>query len=31
MEVTGASFDPKMLFDHPDPYPMFAVLRRHSR
>ena len=27
MEVTGASFDPKMLFDHPDPYPMFAALR----
>src|SRR5262245_22327687 len=27
MEVTGASFDPQMLFDHPDPYPMFAALR----
>src|SRR5215510_13451297 len=26
MEVTRASFDPQMLFDHPDPYPMFAAL-----
>lgn len=28
MEVTGASFDPQLLFDHPDPYPMFAALRQ---
>ena len=28
MEVTGADFDPEMLFDHPDPYPMFAMLRQ---
>ena len=27
MEVTGADFDPQLLFDHPDPYPMFASLR----
>jgi cytochrome P450 len=28
MDVTGADFDPQMLFDHPDPYPMFAMLRQ---
>lgn len=24
---TAPSFDPQMLFDHPDPYPMFKMLR----
>ena len=24
---SGVSFDPQMLFDHPDPYPMFAMMR----
>jgi cytochrome P450 len=28
MDVTGADFDPQLIFDHPDPYPMFAMLRR---
>jgi cytochrome P450 len=28
MDVTGADFDPQLLFDHPDPYPMFAMLRQ---
>src|SRR5262249_35461904 len=23
----GADFDPQQLFDHPDPYPMFAMMR----
>ena len=23
----GADFDPQMIFDHPDPYPMFAMMR----
>jgi cytochrome P450 len=23
----GVSFDPQMIFDHPDPYPMFAMMR----
>ncbi len=27
METPAAEFDPQMLFDHPDPYPMFAGLR----
>ena len=25
MDLSG--FDPKMMFEHPDPYPMFAMLR----
>jgi cytochrome P450 len=28
MEAVAAEFDPQMLFDHPDPYPMFTMLRR---
>ena len=24
---TNVSFDPQMIFDHPDPYPMFAMMR----
>ncbi len=28
MEAVAAEFDPQMLFDHPDPYPMFAMLRQ---
>jgi cytochrome P450 len=24
---TGVTFDPQMIFDHPDPYPMFAMMR----
>jgi cytochrome P450 len=28
MDVTGADFDPQLIFDHPDPYPMFAMLRQ---
>lgn len=24
----AAAFDPRRMFDHPDPYPLFAVLRR---
>jgi len=24
---TAVEFDPQMLFDHPDPYPMFAMMR----
>jgi cytochrome P450 len=24
---SGVNFDPQMLFDHPDPYPMFAMMR----
>ena len=24
----AASFDPQQIFDHPDPYPMFAMLRQ---
>ena len=24
---TGVNFDPQMIFDHPDPYPMFAMMR----
>ena len=28
MEVTGADFSPEFMFDHPDPYPMFAMLRQ---
>jgi cytochrome P450 len=24
---SGVSFDPQMIFDHPDPYPMFAMMR----
>ncbi len=27
MDDAGPKFDPQMLFDHPDPYPMFAGLR----
>lgn len=27
MDDGGPKFDPQMLFDHPDPYPMFAGLR----
>ena len=23
----GVEFDPQMIFDHPDPYPMFAMMR----
>src|SRR5215510_8240274 len=23
----GVDFDPQMIFDHPDPYPMFAMMR----
>jgi cytochrome P450 len=23
----GAEFDPQLIFDHPDPYPMFAMMR----
>src|SRR5262245_20109335 len=25
---TSVEFDPQLLFDHPDPYPMFAMLRQ---
>ena len=28
MEAAAVEFDPQMLFDHPDPYPMFAMLRQ---
>src|SRR4030095_6830594 len=28
MDVTGADFSPEFMFDHPDPYPMFAMLRQ---
>ena len=28
MEAVAAEFDPQLLFDHPDPYPMFAMLRQ---
>jgi cytochrome P450 len=28
MEATGSAFDPQLIFDHPDPYPMFAMLRQ---
>ncbi len=28
MDVTGADFSPQFMFDHPDPYPMFAMLRQ---
>jgi cytochrome P450 len=28
MEPSAAEFDPQMFFDHPDPYPMFAMLRQ---
>src|SRR5258707_2334398 len=24
---TGVNFDPQMIFDHPNPYPMFAMMR----
>ena len=24
---TAVEFDPQMLFDHPDPYPMFAMMQ----
>jgi len=24
---SGVNFDPQMIFDHPDPYPMFAMMR----
>jgi cytochrome P450 len=27
-ETTAGGFDPKLLFDHPDPYPLFAALRQ---
>ncbi|MCW5893092.1 MAG: cytochrome P450 [bacterium] len=27
MEPSSSEFDPQLLFDHPDPYPMFAMLR----
>jgi cytochrome P450 len=30
MEVTGADFSPEFMFDHPDPYPMFAMLRQNQ-
>jgi cytochrome P450 len=26
----AANFDPQMIFDHPDPYPMFAMMRANS-
>jgi cytochrome P450 len=28
MDVSGADFSPEFMFDHPDPYPMFAMLRQ---
>jgi cytochrome P450 len=28
MEETAAAFDPKLMFEFPDPYPMFADMRR---
>lgn len=28
MDVTGTDFSPEFMFDHPDPYPMFARLRQ---
>ncbi len=28
MENLAAAFDPQLLFDHPDPYPLFAALRQ---
>jgi len=28
MEISGADFSPEFMFDHPDPYPMFAMLRQ---
>src|SRR5262245_60812233 len=28
MEAAVAEFDPQQIFDHPDPYPMFAMLRQ---
>jgi cytochrome P450 len=28
MDVTGTDFSPEFMFDHPDPYPMFAMLRQ---
>jgi len=28
MEVTATDFSPEFMFDHPDPYPMFAMLRQ---
>ena len=31
MEAVAAEFDPQMLFDHPDPYPMFAMLRQSQQ
>jgi len=27
---TGIDFDPQMIFDHPDPYPMFAMMRANT-
>ena len=27
---TSVSFDPQMIFDHPDPYPMFAMMRANT-
>ena len=30
MDVTGTDFSPEFMFDHPDPYPMFAMLRQSS-
>jgi cytochrome P450 len=30
MDVTGADFSPEFMFDHPDPYPMFAMLRQNQ-
>ena len=31
MEAVAVEFDPQMLFDHPDPYPMFAMLRQSQQ
>src|SRR5262245_50400230 len=28
MDVMGSDFSPEFMFDHPDPYPMFAMLRQ---
>jgi cytochrome P450 len=28
MENIASSFDPQLMFDHPDPYPMFAMMRQ---
>ncbi len=28
METLAGAFDPQMLFDHPDPYPLFAMMRQ---